>query len=160
MFFGKWTGVQTCFSGRVSGEPRRRWGGRGPPLTLFQDYVPAFLIFTRLRRDPAAGKLGLDSIFGSSWNDQFHPFIKGGNVVPAAAHGKKEERRHRQQRDARRFLGRCRPAFPWPRGGVARTQPVNSSRDDESRWRTAERRRQASPYDSHVHVGSRRPQTR
>lgn len=81
-------------------------------------------------------------------------------MVPAAADGKKKERRHRGQRDARRFLGRCRPAFPRPRGGVARTQPVNYSPDDESRWRTAERRLQASPCGSHVHVGSLRPQTR
>lgn len=44
--------------------------GRGPPLTLFQDYVLPFLIFlpdSIETQQPANS--GLDSIFGTSWND-------------------------------------------------------------------------------------------
>lgn len=120
--------------------------GRGPPLTLFQDYVLPFLIFYPTPQRPGSRQTRDWILYlePSGMTSNFTRSLKEGNLVPAAD-GKKEGA-YAAVGDTHRFLSRCRTAFPSAARGRGQNQPVNYGRDDESlcvthksELRTAER---------------------
>lgn len=124
MFLKKWWKHEAALRGGTVG------GGRGGvSLTLFQDQALLFLIFTRLRRDPAAGELGLRSIFGSAGTTSNFTRCRRRTQFPL------KHERHRRRYGG--FLNRCRTAF-WQ--GAWLNQPVSYSLEDESlcaAWRSS-----------------------